>query len=172
MGSGSRRTSLQRELSYYIWKRASLAKGRRSFKLAQMSWGRWVTVELEKLREKPWDCSVISEREGTRGGGWGWACQVHPLCRRVACLLHYSTWLHWTTQHNRPVPDSSPSPLLSTPGALCWALKGNPMPGNPKPALWQPGGIGWVERGVQEGGNTCLPLANSCWCMAKSITLL
>lgn len=136
MGSSSWRTSLQRELSYYIWKRASLAKGRRSFKLVQMSWGRWIIVELEKLSKIQWDCSVVSEREGARGGGKGGQARCTPLCRRVVCLLQYSTWLHWTTQHNRPVPDSSPLPLLSTPGALCSGLKGKTYDtGSPKPGL-------------------------------------
>ena len=27
-------------------------------------------------------------------------------------------------------------------------------------------------RGVQEGGDTCVPMADSCWCMAKAITIL
>ena len=33
-------------------------------------------------------------------------------------------------------------------------------------ALGQPKGIGWGRR-VQDGGNTCIPVADSCWCMAK-----
>ena len=34
-------------------------------------------------------------------------------------------------------------------------------------ALGQPRGIGWGGRGVQNVGDTCIPVANSCGCMAK-----
>ena len=27
-------------------------------------------------------------------------------------------------------------------------------------------------RGVQEGGDICIPVADSCWCVAKTITIL
>ena len=43
--------------------------------------------------------------------------------------------------------------------------------GNPKPMLfdnlegWGGEGCGRV---VQEGGSTCMPVADSCWCMAKA----
>ena len=44
--------------------------------------------------------------------------------------------------------------------------------GNPKPALYD-NLEGWGrdggERGVQEGGDPCIPMANSCWCMAQTI---
>jgi len=47
--------------------------------------------------------------------------------------------------------------------------------GNSKPVLsdnlegW--GWWGWgSERRVQEGGDICIPNADSCWCMAKTIT--
>ena len=29
-----------------------------------------------------------------------------------------------------------------------------------------------LGRGVQDGGNTCIPVAGSCCCMAKTITIL
>ena len=41
-------------------------------------------------------------------------------------------------------------------------------------ALWQARGVGWGERckGVQQGGDICTPNADSCWCMAKIVTIL
>ena len=41
------------------------------------------------------------------------------------------------------------------------------------PNLWE----GWGGKGVQEGGDTCMgdtcmPMAESCWCMAEAITIL
>ena len=48
--------------------------------------------------------------------------------------------------------------------------------GHPKLVLWDnPEGLGreggWRE--VQDGaGDTCMPVADSCWCVAKAITIL
>ena len=46
--------------------------------------------------------------------------------------------------------------------------------GHPKPVLWdnpeQGGETG--GRRVQDWGDTCIAVANSCWCMAKTITVL
>ena len=46
---------------------------------------------------------------------------------------------------------------------------------HPKPVLWDNlegwGGEGG-GRGVQDLGDTCIPVANSCWCMAKTVTIL
>ena len=41
-------------------------------------------------------------------------------------------------------------------------------------ALWQPRGLGWGGGGreVPEGGHTCIPMADSCWCMAETNTIL
>ena len=41
-------------------------------------------------------------------------------------------------------------------------------------ALWQPGGGDGVggEREVQEGGDICIPMTDSCWCMAETNTIL
>ena len=40
-------------------------------------------------------------------------------------------------------------------------------------ALGLPRGIGWVGRaGIQDGGDTCTPVADSCQCIAKAITIL
>ena len=42
--------------------------------------------------------------------------------------------------------------------------------GHSKPALWDnPEDWGWEGggRGVQDGGDICAPVADSCWCMAK-----
>ena len=46
--------------------------------------------------------------------------------------------------------------------------------GNPVGALWQQRVMGWKGGGkwVQEGGDTCVPMAHSCWCMAGAITIL
>ena len=47
--------------------------------------------------------------------------------------------------------------------------------GNSKPGIcdnlegWEGAGGG---RGVQEGGDMCIPMADSCWCMAKAIRIL
>ena len=47
--------------------------------------------------------------------------------------------------------------------------------GNPKPVLcdnleeWEGEGDG---KGVQEGGDMCVPSADSSWCMAKTISIL
>ena len=40
--------------------------------------------------------------------------------------------------------------------------------------LWQPRGMEWGGRceEVQEGGDMCMPMAESYWCMAKTITIL
>ena len=40
--------------------------------------------------------------------------------------------------------------------------------------LWQPRGMGWVRGGgeVQEGGGICILMADSCYCMAESNTIL
>ena len=39
-------------------------------------------------------------------------------------------------------------------------------------ALWQARGVGWGGREVQEGGNVCMPVADSRWCMAETNTAL
>ena len=41
-------------------------------------------------------------------------------------------------------------------------------------ALWQPRGVGWGGGGRegQEGGDICTPMADSCWCMAETNTIL
>ena len=41
-------------------------------------------------------------------------------------------------------------------------------------ALGQPRGIGWGERWKRGSGwgDTCVPVADSCWCMAKTTTIL
>ena len=47
--------------------------------------------------------------------------------------------------------------------------------GYPKLVLWDDpeGWDGQGEgRGVQDGGNTCTPMADSCRCMAKNTTVL
>ena len=47
--------------------------------------------------------------------------------------------------------------------------------GHSKPgALEQSRGIGWEERweGLQDWGDTCIPMADSCQCMAKITTIL
>ena len=47
--------------------------------------------------------------------------------------------------------------------------------GHPKLVLWDnPGGQGGEGggKGVQDLGDTCVPVANSCYCMAKTITIL
>ena len=47
--------------------------------------------------------------------------------------------------------------------------------GNSKPGIcdnlegWEGEGGG---RWVQEGGDMCIPMADSCWCMAKTIRIL
>ena len=47
--------------------------------------------------------------------------------------------------------------------------------GHPKPVLWENperwGGEGG-ERGIQDRGDTCAPMADSYRCMAKTITIL
>ena len=32
--------------------------------------------------------------------------------------------------------------------------------------------VGWGVREVQQGGDICIPMADSCWCMAEAITIL
>ena len=32
--------------------------------------------------------------------------------------------------------------------------------------------VGWGVREVQQGGDICIPMADSCWCMAETITIL
>ena len=47
--------------------------------------------------------------------------------------------------------------------------------GHSKPVLWDnPEEYGWEGgvRGIQGGGDTCTPVADSCQCMAKAITIL
>jgi len=47
--------------------------------------------------------------------------------------------------------------------------------GYPKPGLWDnPEGWGGEGqgRGVQDAGDAGIPVANSCWWMAKTITIL
>ena len=41
-------------------------------------------------------------------------------------------------------------------------------------SLWQPRGVGWEGDGreVQDGGDMCLPVASSCWCVAEANTIL
>ena len=41
-------------------------------------------------------------------------------------------------------------------------------------ALWPPSQVGWGGRpeGVQDGRDTCTPMAKSCWGMAKTVTTL
>ena len=41
-------------------------------------------------------------------------------------------------------------------------------------ALYQPGGVGWVEdgRGVQNRGNVCIPMADSCWGLTENNKIL
>ena len=41
-------------------------------------------------------------------------------------------------------------------------------------ALYQPRGVGGEGDGreVQEGGDICIPVADSCWCMAETNTIL
>ena len=48
------------------------------------------------------------------------------------------------------------------------------MQGTQTSALWQPRGVGCVGGGreVQEGGDICIPMADSCWCMAEMNTTL
>ena len=33
-------------------------------------------------------------------------------------------------------------------------------------------GVGWGRKEVQEGGDICIPIADSCWCMAETNTTL
>ena len=42
----------------------------------------------------------------------------------------------------------------------------------PRSALWPPRGVGWGGRweGVPKGGDICIPVTDSCWCMAESNT--
>lgn len=134
MGSGSRRTSLQREPSYCIQKRASLAKGRRSDRFVQMSWGRMEHNWTGEAEREAMGCRVMSEGEGT--GGVGGAKPGAPLSEGgLSSPISYR--LHLATQHNRPVPGSSPSPLLSAPGALSWGVKGKTNTLWPPSALFQ-----------------------------------
>ena len=46
----------------------------------------------------------------------------------------------------------------------CMELKPN--------ALWQPRGMGWSGKEVQEGGDLCIPMADSYWYMAEANTVL
>ena len=39
-------------------------------------------------------------------------------------------------------------------------------------ALWQPRGVGCGGREVQEGGDICILMADSYWCMAETSTIL
>ena len=38
-------------------------------------------------------------------------------------------------------------------------------------SVWQPKGVG-DGNGVQKGGNRCIPVTDSCWCMAETNTIL
>ena len=46
--------------------------------------------------------------------------------------------------------------------------------GHPKPVLWDNAEGWWGGRweGVQDGGDTCVPVGDSCRCMAKTTTTL
>ena len=48
------------------------------------------------------------------------------------------------------------------------------MQGAQPGALWQSRGVGWGGGGseVQNGADICIPMADSCWCMAESNTTL
>ena len=41
-------------------------------------------------------------------------------------------------------------------------------------ALNQPWGVGWEGDGrkVQEGGDICIPMADSCWCLTENNKIL
>ena len=39
-------------------------------------------------------------------------------------------------------------------------------------ALWQPRGVEWSGKEIQEGGDLCIPMADACWCMADTSTIL
>ena len=41
-------------------------------------------------------------------------------------------------------------------------------------AQWQPQGVGWGEKweGDSEGGDLRIPMADSCWCMEETNTVL
>ena len=44
-----------------------------------------------------------------------------------------------------------------------------PTQGAQTRALWQLRGVGWG--GTWEGGSICIPVADSCWCMAQTNTI-
>ena len=33
--------------------------------------------------------------------------------------------------------------------------------------LWLPREVGWGGRAIQEKGDVCMPMTDSCWCMAE-----
>ena len=37
--------------------------------------------------------------------------------------------------------------------------------------LWQPRWVGCEEGLVQEGGDTCMPMVDSCWCTTETNTI-
>ena len=46
--------------------------------------------------------------------------------------------------------------------------------GAPTGTLWQPRGVegGWREKEGQDGGDVCIPMVDSYWCMAETNTIL
>ena len=49
-----------------------------------------------------------------------------------------------------------------------WCIIQGAQPG----ALWQPRGMRKGGREVQEGGDTCTPMTDSCWCRTETNTTL
>lgn len=99
-----------------------------------MSWGRMEHNWTGEAEREAMGCRVMIEGEGT--GGVGGAKPGAPLSEGgLSSPISYR--LHLATQHNRPVPGSSPSPLLSAPGALSWGVKGKTNTLWPPSALFQ-----------------------------------
>ena len=51
---------------------------------------------------------------------------------------------------------------------------GRVMHGTQTRALQQPKGVGWGGRSeeVQKGGDACIPMTDSCWCVAETNAIL